>query len=117
MYLSSTTPSHSVLNDVVHVYMDSVQENYHEDVMRAFFRYRVTDLGRLIRRVPEITTHAAQETGRDIAELLPEANRIILVCITSFHPAFVNRPPDRPPIGTGLPRVQPRGLWYRPPNG
>ncbi|KAG6874188.1 hypothetical protein C0995_003734 [Termitomyces sp. Mi166 len=43
-------PSHSILNDAVHVYMQEINEGRHEDVIRAFFRLRVVDTGRLISR-------------------------------------------------------------------
>lgn len=74
-----TNPSHSVLNDAVHVYMHEIGKGHHEDVIRAFFRLRVGDIGRLISKVGEAATQAARLSQRDIIEFLPEANRIVLV--------------------------------------
>lgn len=74
-----TNPLHSILNDVVYAFMTEAEHGHHEDFMRAFFRLRVADIGELLRRVPEVTVNAAKETGRNIAELLPEANAVVLV--------------------------------------
>lgn len=52
---------------------------YHEDFMRAFFKLHVKDLGVLMERIPDVALNAAQQTGRNIGDLLPEANRVLLV--------------------------------------
>lgn len=65
--------------------MEEIGEGHHEDVMRAFFRHRVGDIGRLIRKVTHITTQAAHATGKDISEFLPEANRIVLVGVLVLY--------------------------------
>jgi nuclear pore complex protein Nup133 len=59
--------------------MEEVGEVQHEDVLRAFFRLRVDDIEMLIKKVADIAFQAPRITGRDIADFLPEANRIILV--------------------------------------
>lgn len=59
--------------------MSELEEGHHEDVMRAFFRLHVGDIGRLLPYVAEITTKSAHEMGRSLEALLPEANRIVLV--------------------------------------
>lgn len=69
----------SVLSEAVEVYMDSVQEQHYEDIVRAFFRLRVGDIGLLLPQVTDVTGRLAQNSGRDLVELLPEANRIVLV--------------------------------------
>lgn len=67
------------MNDVVYAYMCEAQEGHHEDFMRAFFRLRVVDIGRVVRKVIDVTANTAKETGRAVFNLLPEANRIVLV--------------------------------------
>ncbi|KAJ7632668.1 hypothetical protein FB45DRAFT_978375 [Roridomyces roridus] len=57
--------SESVFNEVVEYYMDRVAEGHHEDVS------------------PDVTANLAQSSGRDLVDLLPEANRIILTVLTS----------------------------------
>jgi hypothetical protein len=59
--------------------MTDIGESHHEDVIRTFFRHRVGDIGELIRKVPHVVTKASQEPGQSLADLLPEANRIVLV--------------------------------------
>ena len=68
-----------MLNDCVHAYMAELGELKHEDVMRAFFRTRVAELGRLIRKVVEVIRMSAEQTKRDVYQLLPEANQIVIV--------------------------------------
>ena len=59
--------------------MDGVGEGHHEDVVRAFFRYRAGDIENLLPHVVEVTRKSAYELGRSLAASLPEANRIVLV--------------------------------------
>ncbi|KAJ7905514.1 Non-repetitive/WGA-negative nucleoporin C-terminal-domain-containing protein [Mycena olivaceomarginata] len=73
----------SVLSEAIEVYMDSVQEQHYEDIVRAFFRLRVGDIGLLLPQVTDVTGRLAQNSGRDLVELLPEANRIVLTVVTS----------------------------------
>ncbi|KAF7338280.1 Methyltransferase type 11 [Mycena venus] len=73
----------SVLSEAVELYMEGVQEGHYEDIVRAFFRLRVGDMGLLLPQVTDVTAKLAQNSGRDLVELLPEANRIILTVITS----------------------------------
>lgn len=81
-----TSPKFSVLNDCVHAYMAETGELKHEDVMRAFFRTKVAELGQLIRRVVDVIKMSAEQTKRDITQLLPEANQIVIVSPSqSFH--------------------------------
>ena len=77
---NSTGHSHSVLSEAVHTYMHSIGENYHEDVMRAFFRLRASDIGKLLTYVMAIVERSSHERGRSLSNALPEANMIILVC-------------------------------------
>ncbi|KAK7014839.1 methyltransferase type 11 [Favolaschia claudopus] len=73
----------SVLNEVVEFHMDRVRETQHEDIVRAFFRLRVGDIGLLLSQVTEVTARLAQSSSRDLVELLPEAGRVILTVLTS----------------------------------
>jgi nuclear pore complex protein Nup133 len=59
--------------------MAELGETNHEDVMRAFFRTKVSDIGRLIRKVMEVINLSTKQTGRPVAELLPEGNRVVIV--------------------------------------
>jgi hypothetical protein len=59
--------------------MEEIGEVNHEDIMRAFFRLKVGDIGRLIKKVGEVTIQAPRTTGRNIIQFLPEANRVVLV--------------------------------------
>ncbi|KAJ7452358.1 hypothetical protein B0H11DRAFT_1742097 [Mycena galericulata] len=75
--------SESVFNEAVELYMEGIAEGHHEDVVRAFFRLRIGDMGHLLSQVADVTAKLAQESGRDLLELLPEANRVILTVLTS----------------------------------
>lgn len=63
----------------MYTYMHSIGEDHYEDVMRTFFRGRVNDLGKLVRKVAEIAKHASLKSGRELGEFLVEANRVVLV--------------------------------------
>ncbi|KAG6898380.1 hypothetical protein C0992_009055 [Termitomyces sp. T32_za158] len=94
----------SILNDAVHVYMQGINEGHHEDVIRAFFRLRVADIGRLISKVGDAATQAARLSQRDIVEFLPEANRIVL---TALNSAFDYREYNLQVYGIDLPMIRP----------
>ncbi|TFK42541.1 hypothetical protein BDQ12DRAFT_732185 [Crucibulum laeve] len=94
----------SVLKECVHRYMMSVHADGHEDIMRAFFRYRVKDIGDLIRGVMRTVEKASDETHRDPAEFLPEANRIV---ITVLRSAFNFRATHLALYGIELPMIRP----------
>ncbi|KAF5315570.1 hypothetical protein D9611_004731 [Ephemerocybe angulata] len=81
--LLETSPKFSVLNDCVHAYMAEIGERSHEDVMRAFFRSKVSDIGRLIRKLVDVINLSAKQTGRDLSLLLPEANQIVITALLS----------------------------------
>ncbi|KAJ7449858.1 hypothetical protein FB451DRAFT_741132 [Mycena latifolia] len=75
--------SESVLHEAVELYMEGVEEGHHEDIMRAFFRLRVGHMGLLISQVTHVTAKLAEDSGRDLVELLPEANRVVMTVLTS----------------------------------
>ncbi|KAF7363465.1 Methyltransferase type 11 [Mycena sanguinolenta] len=73
----------SVLSEAVELYMDSVREGHYEDIVRAFFRLHVGDIGLLLPQVTDVAAKLARSNGRDLAEILPEANRVVLTVLTS----------------------------------
>ena len=64
--------------------MEEIGEAEHDDVMRAFFRLKIGNIGRLIKKVAHVTILASRETGRNMIEFLPEANRVVLVRFISI---------------------------------
>lgn len=69
----STGPTQCVLIDAVEAFMHDVDDAEHEDLMRAFFRLRVGDIGKVLRKVSEVSTR-----GRELP-VLAQANHIVLV--------------------------------------
>ncbi|KAF8077905.1 hypothetical protein FPV67DRAFT_1405325 [Lyophyllum atratum] len=102
--LLATNPTHSILNDAVHAYMAEIGQGHHEDIIRAFFRLRVGDIGLLVRKAGEAATQTARLTGRDMIEFLPEANRIVLTVLNS---AFDYREYNLGVYGVELPMIKP----------
>ncbi|KAJ7685205.1 hypothetical protein DFH06DRAFT_34186 [Mycena polygramma] len=96
--------SESVLNEAVETYMESVHEGQYEDVVRAFFRLRVADIGLLLPHVTDVTAKLAQNSGRDLVELLPEASLVIL---TVLNAAMEYREYNLGVYGILLPMVDP----------
>ncbi|KAF5373775.1 hypothetical protein D9758_000587 [Tetrapyrgos nigripes] len=85
-FITTVSPQHSVLNDLVYNFMfeiGEIEEGYQGDHMRAFLRRHVAELGRVLHKVPDMLKNAPQQTGRTIAELLPESNRILLNVLQS----------------------------------
>ena len=78
-----------MLSDAVHEFMSNIHEGPYEDVLRAFFRLRTTDIGRLIKTVRDAAISAARSTGHDVTQvLLLEA---VLIVITILRSAFEYR--------------------------
>lgn len=59
--------------------MNQVGEGHHDDLMRAFFRLRVADIGRLLPHVRDGTRRLLEETPAKQPDILSEANGIVLV--------------------------------------
>lgn len=59
--------------------MNEVNEGYHEDLMRAFFRLKVEDIGKIIPKVLDIVRQASYDMNRGVLDVIPEANLIVLV--------------------------------------
>ncbi|KAF8921233.1 hypothetical protein CPB85DRAFT_1428242 [Mucidula mucida] len=102
--LLSAGHTFSVLHDAVHSYMGDIQEGHHEDIMRAFFKLRVADVGMIVIRIPEILMRAVNTAAQDLAELLPEANRVVLCILKS---AFDYRDYNKGVYGLALPMINP----------
>ncbi|KAG9226276.1 hypothetical protein CCMSSC00406_0003155 [Pleurotus cornucopiae] len=76
----ATSHSRSVLYDAVALYMKDVNEDHHADMMRAFFRLHIVDIGKLLRK---IETVVKRSQGPQAAGVLPEATRIFLTVLKS----------------------------------
>ena len=59
--------------------MSQAGEGHHEDFMRAFFRLRVGDLGKLLPFVMDITRKSLSDGAHNSPAVLTEANGILLV--------------------------------------
>lgn len=60
--------------------MSEIGNGHHEDVMRSFFRSYVGDIGKLLKKVADIVNEESRSSGRNLIAILPEANRIVVVC-------------------------------------
>lgn len=59
--------------------MEEIGDASYEDVVRAFFRTHVGDVGRLLKKVADTVSAAAKSVTGNAQMLLPEANRIVVV--------------------------------------
>jgi len=59
--------------------MEDIGDTSHEDVVRAFFRSHIGDLGRLLKKVGDIINAVAKSPSGNLQPLLPEANRVVVV--------------------------------------
>lgn len=84
----STHPTHSILKDAVVAYMAEIDDTEHEDVMRTFFRSKVGDVGKLLRKVLDIVKASGKHSGLQANNGLPEANRIVTV--TNFVESYLS---------------------------
>jgi nuclear pore complex protein Nup133 len=76
---------YDILSEAVYGYMNQVGEGHHDDLMRAFFRLRVADIGRLLPHVRDGTRRLLGEAPAKQPDILSEANGIILVCCNPRH--------------------------------
>jgi hypothetical protein len=58
--------------------MEEIGDGPHEDVMRAFFRYHVADIAKLLKKVLDVV-HASTAASSTFPSILSEANRVVLV--------------------------------------
>ncbi|TFY65035.1 hypothetical protein EVJ58_g2238 [Rhodofomes roseus] len=68
----------TVLYDAVYAYMESVEEGYHEDYVRAFFRLKVHDIGGLLPHVMETVRQASREHSQSLFDDIWQADEIVL---------------------------------------
>ncbi|EIN07336.1 hypothetical protein PUNSTDRAFT_71669 [Punctularia strigosozonata HHB-11173 SS5] len=71
----------TVLEEAIYSYMADVGEGHHEDLMRAFFRLKVADLGKILPKVLESVQKSAYNMNRATVTVLPEANHILCVIL------------------------------------
>ena len=83
-----TTASRSVLKDAVISYMEEIGDGPHEDVMRAFFRYHVTDIAKLLKKILDVV-HASTAASNTLSPILSEANRVVLVSSLLLAPSVI----------------------------
>ncbi|KAH9079551.1 Non-repetitive/WGA-negative nucleoporin C-terminal-domain-containing protein [Lactarius deliciosus] len=101
---------YDILSEAVYGYMNQVGEGQHADLMRAFFRLRVADIGRLLPHVRDSTRRLLGESPTNIPNILSEANGIVLTILNS---AFEYRDYNASVYGVGLPFVKP---WTSKPE-
>jgi nuclear pore complex protein Nup133 len=76
------------LSEAVYGYMNQVGEGNHDDLMRAFFRLRIADIGKLLPHVRDGTRRLLGDVPANIRDILSEANGVVLV----HHPFTFERP-------------------------
>ncbi|EIW85147.1 hypothetical protein CONPUDRAFT_70040 [Coniophora puteana RWD-64-598 SS2] len=96
--------THSILTEAVYDYMHSVGNTAHEDVVRAFFKYRVGDVGKLFPFVMESVNRLSKDVGRSLAASLPESISCILTILSS---ALDYRAYNLGVYGVTLPMIKP----------
>ncbi|KII88453.1 hypothetical protein PLICRDRAFT_110437 [Plicaturopsis crispa FD-325 SS-3] len=100
----ATSSAQGVLTEAIREHMMACGEGHHEDVVRAFFRLKVADIGHLLIRVGDVTRRAAEGHGWNATEVLSEANRIVL---TVFKSALDYREYNLRVYGIALPMLRP----------
>lgn len=90
-----------MLSDAVTVFMANIHEGPYEDVLRAFFRLRTADIGRLIKQVGDT---AISNKGHDVTQVLFEA---VLIVITILRSAFEFRIANHSVYAIEFPMVNP----------
>lgn len=101
---------YDILSEAVYGYMNQVGEGHHADLMRAFFRLRAGDIGKLLPHVRDGTRRMLSEAPTNISNILSEANSIVLTILNS---AFEYRDYNAGVYGVGLPFVKP---WTSKPE-
>lgn len=84
--------------------MNDIGEGHHEDIVRAFFRFKVAEIAVLLPYVVDIIRKSAHELGRDLSVSLPEANRVVLVVLRA---ALEYRDYNLGVYGIDLPMLRP----------
>jgi nuclear pore complex protein Nup133 len=88
---------YDILSEAVYGFMNQVGEGQHDDLMRAFFRLRVADIGKLLPHVRDGTRRLLGEAPTNMQNILSEANGIVLVChLVAFPTRRLNPRLDHP---------------------
>ncbi|KAH9981165.1 Non-repetitive/WGA-negative nucleoporin C-terminal-domain-containing protein [Lactifluus volemus] len=101
---------YDILSEAVYSYMNQVGEGQHDDLMRAFFRLHVADIGKLLPHVRDGTRRLLGEVPATRPSVLSEANGIVLTILNS---AFEYRDYNAGVYGVELPFVKP---WTSKPE-
>lgn len=72
--------------EAVYNFMAVNDEVTHDDYMRAFFRYKVSDLDSLLPHILEVLKRSEYEATYSRSEAIPQANDILLVRSPLFRP-------------------------------
>ncbi|EGO21494.1 hypothetical protein SERLADRAFT_451525, partial [Serpula lacrymans var. lacrymans S7.9] len=96
--------THSILSEAVYAYMEAIADNNHEDIIRAFFKYRVSDIGKLLPYILQAIQNSARDVARDLSVSLPEANKNTLTILKS---ALDYRAYNLGVYGIDLPMIKP----------
>ncbi|KAH9843032.1 uncharacterized protein C8Q71DRAFT_232214 [Rhodofomes roseus] len=94
----------TVLYDAVYAYMESVEEGYHEDYVRAFFRLKVHDIGGLLPHVMETVRQASREHSQSLFDDIWQADEIVLTILQS---ALDHRDLNKGVYGLEYPLIDP----------
>lgn len=70
---------YDILSEAVYGYMNQVGQGHHDDLMRAFFRLRVADVGKLLPHTRDGTRRQLGDVPANMTDVLSEANGIVLV--------------------------------------
>ena len=68
--------------------MEEIGDGPHEDVMRAFFRYHVADIAKLLKKVLDVV-RASMTASSTFPPILSEANRVVLVSSLLLVPSNI----------------------------
>lgn len=99
-----------MLDDAVHEFISNSHEDPYEDVLRAFFRLRTTDIGRLIKTVRDVAISAVHNPGHDVTQVLLEA---VLIVITILRSALEYRFANHSVYAIEFPMINP---WTSRPS-
>jgi nuclear pore complex protein Nup133 len=70
---------YSVLSEAIGKYMSFIDDDRHEDPVRAFFRLHIADIGKLIPYVRSVSDHIIKRMPEAATTVLSETNRVVLV--------------------------------------
>ncbi|KAN0123739.1 Non-repetitive/WGA-negative nucleoporin C-terminal domain containing protein [Russula decolorans] len=101
---------YDILSEAVYGYMNQVGEGHHDDLMRAFFRLRVADIGKLLPHTRDGTRRLLGDVPANMTDVLSEANGIVLTILNS---AFEYRDYNAGVYGVEPPFVKP---WTSKPE-